>query len=75
MIATRAPAPSVPAARPLSQQASAEFNSLKHELKLDSWELAPSSWDSVQITYTVKGNEQQARSLLSSIELRQQEIH
>lgn len=68
------PAPAVPASRPMGQQANEEFTSLKHQLNIESWEMSPSGWDKIQIAYTFQGNEQQARSFVGAVELKQQEI-
>jgi len=67
-------APSVPSAKPVTQKASDEFTAMKHELGGQSWEIAPSNWDTIQIAYARQGTEQQARSFVKSIELPQQEI-
>ena len=68
------PAPAVPAAKPVSSQASQEFTSLKQQLNVESWEMSPSSWDKIQIAYTTQGSEQQARSFVAAIEVKGQEI-
>lgn len=73
-VAAQKPAPAVPAARAVSAQASQEFASLKQQLNVESWEMTPSSWDKIQIAYSGQGSEQQARSFVAAIELKQQEI-
>ncbi len=66
--------PSVPAAKPISEKGNAEFTALKHELSIDSWEMSPNHWDNIQIIYTAFGNDTQAKSFLSAIELPPQEM-
>lgn len=69
MAVAQKPAPSVPAAKPVAAS-SGEFTALKQSLSgVDSWEMSPNGWDKIQITYTTFGNETQARSFLSAIEL------
>jgi len=67
-------APAVPSAKPVSEKTASEFNVLKHELNVASWDMAPNNWDAVQIAYAKKGNETQARSLVAAIDIPQQEI-
>jgi hypothetical protein len=62
------PAPSVPAAKPMASSQE-EFNSLKQQLNISSWEMTPNSWEAIQIAYVSKGSEQQARAFLAAIEL------
>jgi hypothetical protein len=68
MAVAQRPAPSVPAAKPVGA-GKEEFTALKHQLNIESWEMSPNGWDKIQITYTSSGNEAQARSFLSAIEL------
>lgn len=63
-------APVIPPAKPLSGKHIEEFTILKRQLnEQQSWELTPDSWDTIQIAYTTTGNEKQARSFVSAIEL------
>lgn len=63
-------APVLPPAKPLSGKHQEEFTTLKRQLnELNSWELAPDSWDAMQIAYTTSGNEKTARAYISAIEL------
>jgi hypothetical protein len=67
--------PSVPVAKPLTKQAQQQFSELKRQLnEITSWELAPNSWDKVQIAYTETGNEPQARQFYLAISPPQQKI-
>lgn len=68
------PAPSVPAAKPVSSKASEEFASFKHQLGIDSWEMSPNSWDKIQIAYTTQATKEQALSFAKAIELPDKEI-
>ncbi|MFA6489489.1 MAG: hypothetical protein WCT52_02305 [Candidatus Micrarchaeia archaeon] len=68
------PAPAVPASRPVSGKATEEFTALKHELNVESWDMAPNNWDAIQIAYAKRGTEQQARSFVAVIQIKQQEI-
>ncbi len=72
-IAQRA-APSVPAAKSVSGKAAEEFTALKQSLGSASWEMAPNSWDAVQIAYVKRGTEQQARAFVKVVEIKPQEI-
>jgi hypothetical protein len=74
MAIAQKPAPAIPQAKPISGKAAEEFSALKQSLNMASWEMAPNSWDAVQIAYTKKGNEQQARSFAKAIEPASQEI-
>jgi hypothetical protein len=60
--------PSVPAAKPVSSSRE-EFNALKKAFSISSWEMSPNAWADIQITYTAKSSEQQARAFLKAIEL------
>lgn len=67
---TQKPAPSVPAARPLSGKAAEEFTILKRQLdEIASWEMAPNKWADIQIIYTRTGGEDAARGLLTALAL------
>jgi len=66
--------PNIPVAKPVTEKGNAEFTALKHELSIDSWEMSPNHWDGIQIIYTSFGNEQQAKSFLTAIELPPQEM-
>ena len=67
-------APAVPSSKPVTGKASEEFNALKHELNVESWDMAPNNWDAIQIAYSKRGTEQQARSFIKVIEIAPQEI-
>ncbi len=60
--------PSVPSAKPVSSS-SEEFGALKKALNIESWEMSPNAWADIQIIYTSKSSEQQARAFLKAIEL------
>jgi len=63
-------APVLPPAKPLSGKHIEEFTQLKRQLnEQNSWELAPDTWDAMQIAYTTAGNEKTARVYISAIEL------
>ena len=63
-------APVLPPSAPLSGKHAEEFTQLKRQLnEQDSWELTPDSWDTIQIIYSGTGNEKQARSFITAIEL------
>ena len=66
----QATVPSLPAAKPVSGKASETFNALKRALnEIASWEMSPNSWDKIQIIYSVKGNDKQAKSFIAAIQL------
>ncbi|MEM4348074.1 MAG: hypothetical protein QXN37_00700 [Candidatus Anstonellaceae archaeon] len=60
--------PPVPKAKPISSSRD-EFEALKKSINLASWEMSPNSWDKIQIIYTSKGSETEARNLLQAIRL------
>ena len=59
---------SIPSAKPVATGRE-EFEALKHSLNIESWEMSPNAWADIQIIYTTKGSEQQARTFLKAIEL------
>ncbi len=74
-MAMQSQAPQVPSAGPISQESQQKFNELKRQLnEITSWELAPNSWDKVQIAYSETGNESQARQLYIALQPPQQKI-
>jgi len=63
-------APKMPVARAVSGKATEEFQALKNNLdEIDSWDASPNDWDKIQIIYPFTGNEQQAKSFLSALQL------
>lgn len=60
--------PSVPSAKPVATGRE-EFDTLKKAFNIESWEMSPNAWADIQIIYTAKGTEQQARAYLKAIEL------
>ncbi len=67
--------PQVPAAKPITKEAAQQFTELKRQLnEITSWELAPNSWDKIQIAYTETGNEAQARQFYLAVQPPQQKI-
>lgn len=74
MAVSQRPTPSVPSAKPVSSQSAEEFNSLKQSLTGASWEMAPNTWDAIQLAYVSRGKEEQARSFCKAIDRPQQEI-
>jgi len=60
--------PSVPSAKPVATSRE-EFNALKMTFNIESWEMSPNAWADIQIIYTTRGSEQQARTYLKTIEL------
>jgi len=60
--------PSVPSAKPVATSRE-EFDALKKAFNIESWEMSPNFWADIQIIYTAKGSEQQARTYLKAIEL------
>lgn len=74
MAIAQKPAPAVPTSKPVSGKAAEEFTALKSSLSSASWEMAPNSWDAIQIAYAKRGAEQQARSFVSVIQIKPQEI-
>lgn len=66
----QATAPSIPASAPVSGKASETFSALKRALnEIASWEMSPNSWDKIQIIYVAKGNEKQAKTFVSAIQI------
>jgi len=66
-----AQAPSIPAAASVSAEARAHFQALKGELgHIVSWELTPNTWDKIQIKYTEKGNEAQAKAMVNALAIK-----
>ena len=67
--------PQIPVAKPITKEAEKKFSELKRQLnEITSWELAPNSWDKVQIAYTETGSESQARQFYAAISPPQQKI-
>ena len=66
-----AQAPSIPAAASVSAEAKAHFQELKRELgRIASWELTPNTWGRIQIKYTEKGNEAQAKAMVNALAIK-----
>ncbi|MEM4554951.1 MAG: hypothetical protein QXT25_03830 [Candidatus Anstonellaceae archaeon] len=65
--------PSVPKAKPVSSSRE-EFEALKKSINLASWEMSPNNWDKIQIIYTTKGSEAEARNFLKSIRLQSENM-
>ena len=61
-------------AKPVSGKSAEEFTALKQSLSSASWEMAPNTWDAVQIAYAKRGNEAQARSFVKVVEIAPHEI-
>ena len=74
-MAIMAQLPTIPSTREITKEAQQKFTELKRQLnEITSWELAPNSWDKVQIAYTETGKEAQARQFYAAISMPQQKI-